>query len=66
MHNINIHLIQDQALSSQYNTKSRYNTLPSFIQMFYKEGYATAEVWLENNYQQLGSKSSIDLAALFC
>lgn len=66
MHNINIHLIQDQALSSQYNSKSRYNTLPSFIQMFYKEGYATAEVWLENNYHKLGSKSSIDLAALFC
>lgn len=65
MHNINIHLIQDQALSSQYNSKSRYNTLPSFIRMFYREGYATAEVWLENNFQQLGTKSSIDLTALF-
>ena len=66
MHKINIHLIKDQVLSSQYNSRSRYNTLPSFINMFYKEGYATAEIWLENNYNRLGTKSSVDLAALFC
>ncbi len=62
----NIHLIEDQALSSQFNTRSRYNTLPSFIKMFYGEGYAAAEIWLENKFDTLGKRSSVDLAALFC
>ena len=66
MNEINIHIIQDQALSSQYNSRSRYNTLPSFINLFHKEGYATAEVWLDENFDRLGKKSSIDLAAMFC
>lgn len=66
MQNINIHLIEDQALFAQYNSRSRYNTLPYFINLFYQEGYAAAEVWLENHYDRLGDKSSIDLEALFC
>jgi NTE family protein len=66
MNEINIHIIQDQALSSQYNFRSRYNTLPSFIDLFHKEGYAAADVWLEENLDRLGKKSSVDLTALFC
>jgi NTE family protein len=66
MDEINIHIIQDQALSSQYNNRSRYNTLPSFINLFHKEGYAAADVWLEENFDRLGKKSSVDLAAMFC
>lgn len=66
MDEINIHIIQDQALSVQYNNRSRYNTLPSFINLFHKEGYAAADVWLEENFERLGKKSSVDLAAMFC
>jgi NTE family protein len=66
MNEINIHIIQDQALSSQYNSRSRYNTLPSFIKLFHREGYAAADVWLEENFGRLGKKSSVDLAAMFC
>ena len=66
MDQINIHIIQDQALSSQYNSRSRYNTLPSFINLFHKEGYAAADVWLEENFNKLGGKSSVDLTDMFC
>jgi Predicted esterase of the alpha-beta hydrolase superfamily len=63
---INIHLIEDQAMMSQHNARSRFNTLPSFLDLLFKEGYATAGVWLENNFKHLGKKSSVDLAGLFC
>ncbi len=66
MHDINIHIIQDQALAAQYSSRTRYNTLPSFINLFYKEGYAAADIWLEHHYDRLGKRSSVDLAALFC
>lgn len=66
MDNINIHLIENQALASQYTARSRYNTLPSFINLFYKEGVAAADVWLEDNYTRIGENSSVDLATLFC
>jgi len=62
----NIHLIEDQATLSQFNARSKYNTLPSFLERLFKEGYATAGVWLENNFTHLGKKSSVDLAGLFC
>lgn len=65
MHEIYIHLIQNQRLSSQYGSKSRYNTLPSFINLFYREGYSTAQDWLENNYDKLGKHSTVDLEKLF-
>lgn len=65
MHEIYIHLIENQRLSSQYGSKSRYNTLPAFIDLFYREGYSTAQGWLENNYDKLGKCSSVDLDKLF-
>ena len=65
MHEIIIHLIQDKVLSSQFPSRSRYNTLPSFINLFHQEGYKTADTWLENNYRNLGNKSLIDIEELF-
>jgi NTE family protein len=66
MHEIKIHIIRDQVLSSQYNNRSRYNTLPSFISLFHKEGYTAADEWLKNNFDNLGKKSTVDLDDLFC
>jgi len=65
MHKIYIHLIENQQLSTRYRSRSRYNTLPSFIDLFYREGYNTAQAWLENNLENLGKQSSIDLETLF-
>jgi NTE family protein len=65
MHEINIHLIEDQVFSSRYNARSRYNTLPSFINLFFEEGYETADTWLQSNYKNLGNKSIVDIAGLF-
>jgi NTE family protein len=61
-----IHLIEDQATLSQFNAHSKFNTLPSFLDLLFKDGYATAGAWLENNFMHLGKKSSVDLAGLFC
>lgn len=66
MKNINIHLIQDQSLLSRYKSRSKYNTLPSFINTLYKEGYAVSDAWLETNLDNLGKSSSVDLAEVFC
>ena len=65
MHEIIIHLVQDKVLSSQFPSRSRYNTLPSFINLFHKEGYKTADIWLKDNFQKLGSKSSVNIEDLF-
>jgi NTE family protein len=59
-------MIEDQATSSLFNARSKYNTLPSFLDRLFKEGYATAGTWLENNFAHLGKKSSVDLPGLFC
>ncbi|MEJ2094127.1 MAG: hypothetical protein P8X93_02835 [Gammaproteobacteria bacterium] len=66
MKNINIHIIQDQVLSLQFNSKSRYNTLPSFIKKLHDVGYACAQVWIEEKFAKLGKKSTVDLDQLFC
>jgi len=62
----NIHLIRNHALATQFTARSRYNTLPSFINLLYNEGHSAADIWLENNYETIGKQSSVDLAALFC
>ena len=66
MHNIHIHMIQNHQPSSRFGSRSRYNTLPSFIDLFYREGYTSAETWLEENYMSLGERSTIDIEKLFC
>ena len=63
---INIHMIEDQATLSKFDARSKYNTLPSFLELLFKEGYAAAAAWLENNFTNLGKKSSVDLTGLFC
>lgn len=65
VHKIRIHLVENQHLSNQYRSKSRYNTLPSFIKLFYQEGYATAEAWLEKNFDAIGRQSTVDIDSLF-
>ncbi len=64
--NINIHLIENQALFLRYKSSSRYSTLPSLIEELYREGYACAEVWLENKFDKLGKESTVNLKELFC
>lgn len=54
MKNINIHLIQDQSLLSRYKSRSKYNTLPSFINTLYQEDYAVGNSWLDSNLGILG------------
>ena len=66
MKQTHIHLIRDQALMSLYTSRSRYNTLPSFIKLLYNEGHAAADVWLESNFGMIGKQSSVDLTSLFC
>ncbi len=63
--NIFIHLIQDNHLASKHSNKSRYNTLPSFLNMFREEGQKAADEWLKQNYDKVGSSSTIDLTRIF-
>jgi len=63
---INIHLIEDQATLSKFNARSKYNTLPSFLDLLFREGHAASDAWLQNNFMHLARKSSVDLAELFC
>ena len=63
---LKIHIVEAQQLMQELDAGSRYNTLPSFLQMMKDEGRAHAEVWLRENYGALGQRSSVDLVELFC
>ena len=65
LHNVFIHLIENKHLSARHSAKSRYNTLPSFLDMFREEGQNAANDWLTHNYDQVGISSTIDLTEVF-
>lgn len=63
---LNIHLIQSQAVMEKLDNQSRYSSAPELIQKLYEEGYAAAELWLENNSAHIGKRSTVNLAEQFC
>lgn len=62
---LNMHVIESQELMSQLSSHSKLNAHPTFINGLHDEGRLHAEAWLEENFKQIGVRSSFRLAKLF-
>ncbi|WP_136415386.1 patatin-like phospholipase family protein [Herbaspirillum sp. ST 5-3] len=62
---LNMHRIESRELMSQLGRHSKLNAHPAFINGLHDEGRVRAGEWLEQNFQQLGVRSSFRLARLF-
>jgi NTE family protein len=63
---MNFHLIQAEELMTQLSVESKLDSRSSFLTMLRDHGRAHGEVWLRNNFDLIGERSSIDLHELFC
>jgi NTE family protein len=62
---LNMHVVESQELMSQLGTHSKLNAHPAFINGLHDEGKRRAELWLKENFKQIGVRSSFRLAKLF-
>jgi NTE family protein len=57
------HVIQDQERMSRFGMRSKYDTDWRFLLRLHEYGHEAAERWLEENFEHLGQRSTLDLAA---
>ena len=62
---LNMHIVQNQAMMEELDPASRYKNAPDFIQHLYSEGYAACDNWLQDNRDTIGRQSSINLSEMF-
>lgn len=65
VNNTRIHFIHADDYIKQLNPDSRYNASPDFLTNLQKAGYECADKWLENNLDNIGKRSSINLEQMF-
>jgi NTE family protein len=63
---MNFHLIEAEELMTQLSVQRKLDSRSSFLTMLRDHGRARTELWLENNFDLVGERSSIDLGELFC
>jgi NTE family protein len=61
---LNMHVIESQEVMSTLDALSKMNAQPAFIKGLHEEGRRRAEIWLKENVDQLGVRSSFSLARL--
>ena len=59
------HMVQAEKEMSAYGASSKFNVHRDFIEVLFQLGRTTADSWLENNFSQVGVKTSIDMQKLF-
>lgn len=62
---INMHVIEDNEFFSGLDSSSRLNTDRDFLKTLYKRGRLVAAKWVEENYDTVGKRSSLDIKATF-
>lgn len=62
---LNMHVVESQDLMAQLGRHSKLNAQPAFIHGLHEEGRARADLWLKENFRQLGVRSSFRLDRLF-
>jgi NTE family protein len=59
-----LHRISGQAELLQLNVSSKLNAEWEFLTHLHKVGYGTADAWLRQNFDKLGSEPTLELASL--
>lgn len=60
-----IHMIDLDAANRPFNMSSKLNADWKFLQHLFREGRKAAETWIDENYEAIGTRSSVDLRSLF-
>lgn len=60
-----LHRISAENEVQKLGVSSKFNAEWAFLQHLHKVGYATAERWLEQNFEHLGEKSTLDDASIY-
>lgn len=58
---VNIHVIEDHQFFSELDPTSRLNTDWKFMKKLYSRGREVAKKWLDENYDNIGKRSSTDV-----
>ena len=58
-------MVEANAEMSRYGVSSKLNPDWDFLQILFKLGRAKGDAWLEANFDELGTRSTIDLQSLF-
>lgn len=62
---LNMHVVESKELMAQLGRHSKLNAQPAFIHGLHEEGRARADLWLKENFRQIGVRSSFRLDRLF-
>jgi NTE family protein len=62
---LNFHLVHGEDLLGGLRHSSKVNTRTEFLTMLRDEGRAHADRWLEQHFESIGTRSSVNLAELF-
>jgi NTE family protein len=60
---LHLHVIDAPALMSRLPVQSRLNAHPSFVSRLHDEGREAADLWLQDNFEAIGRRSSWTLPA---
>lgn len=62
---MNLHIIEANKELSDFGSSSKYNAEWDFLLHLHDIGYSAAEQWIQKNYDDLGTNSTIDLRSMF-
>lgn len=61
---INLHMIEAEDIMAGFGSASKFNADWDFLIHLKELGFQTASDWLENNYEKIGTESSLDVEQL--
>ena len=65
MHHILVHRIEAEDEIKPLGASSKLNAEWAFLQHLFGVGRAAAGDWLDENYEDLGNRSTVDIRAMF-
>lgn len=65
LRDIHIHSIRSDEVMKEYDTSSKFRTDWAFLSGLKEQGRTLAEEWLDENFDSIGMRSSVDLQKMF-
>jgi NTE family protein len=65
MKRLNMHMIHNEGLFTELDLTSARNSEIDFLEYLFEKGRKTAEEWIAENFDAIGSRSTVDLAKEF-
>lgn len=62
---VRVHVVEAEALMSEIGTASKFNADWDFLKYLRDIGYKATDEWLENHYDDIGKRSSVDIKARY-